>query len=395
LGLAVSLLGLSLVFVAGASGAGLPDGRVVELVSTSGNVGEPYQPDSPLSFLVVGVEPSEHPFQAAQNGEAVTYIGEPPASGGSGETGPAEGNQWLATRTAEGWKTQVITPPLRNVEFPAYQAFSADLSSAIFQGGGEPLVPGVPVGCRSLYSRSTATGTYHALFTNSEAPEESEPTNLCGRPLFAGASEHESDVIFQSAAALTPAAEEATELPPGRTGHADVGQVAGEPCMFGCNLYDAKEGHLQQVNVLEGKPVSNASFGGYPGEYEPSFTDLSNVISADGSRIFWTDTQPGLDFEHVFVFEDGASNVQVSGAGAAKYWTATPDGNLALYTEAGSLWQFDTHANTREQLTSEGAGVLGVIGTNQTGEDASYIYFVAEGALAGNENTEHENRRRR
>jgi hypothetical protein len=379
-------LGLSLVFVAGASGAGLPDGRVVELVSTSGNVGEVYEPASTLN---IGLELSEHPFEAAEDGEAVTYVGEPPATGGTGETGPAAGNQWLATRTAEGWKTQAITPPLRSAESPAYQAFSPDLESAIFQGGGEPLASGVPIGCRSLYSRSTATSTYSALFTNSEAPE-SETTNLCGRPLFAGAAEHESDIIFQSEAALTSSAKEATELPPGRSLHSDVGALSGEPCMYGCNLYKAKDGHLQLVDELEGKPVSSAVFGGYPGEQTPSFPDLSNVISSDGSRIFWTDTQPGLDFEHVFVFEEEASNVQVSGAEAAKYWTATPDGRLALYTEAGSLWQFDTRTNTREPLTGEGAGVLGVIGTNQTGEDASYIYFVAEGVLAGNENGEGE-----
>jgi hypothetical protein len=375
--------------VPGSSGPALPDGRVYELVSTAGNVGEPYQPASPLGFETIGVESSEHPFEAAQDGEAVTYVGEPPALGGTGETGPGEGNQWLAVRTPTAWTTDVITPALRNVEFPAYQAFSSDLTSGIFQGGGEPLVPGISTGCRSLYSRSTASGAYSALFTNSEAPVEGESPSPCGRPLFAGASKDESEVIFQSEAALTPTAEEAVELPPGHARHGGAGgDESGAPCVFGCNLYSAAKGHLQPVNVLEGKSVPNANFGGYPGE--SGFPDLSNAISADGSRIFWTDTQPGPDFEHVFVLEDGENNVQVSGAEAAEYWTATPDGTIALYTEAGVLWQFNTHTNTREALTSESAAVLGVIGTNQTGEDAGYVYFVAEGVLAGNENAEHE-----
>jgi hypothetical protein len=373
--------------VLGSSGPALPDGRVYELVSTLGNVGELYQPASPLGEVSPLV--SEHPFEAAQDGDAVSYVGEPPLSGGTGETGSGEGNQWLAVRTPSGWVPQVITPALRNVEFPAYQAFAPNLQSAIFQGGAsEPLAPGVAVGCRSLYSRDTAAGTYRALFTSSEAPEGGEATELCGRPLYAGTSEHESDTIFQSEAALTPSAEEATELPPGHEKHTGTGEESGVPCMFGCNLYDAKAGHLQLVNMLEGKAVPNATFGGYPGE--EGLPDLSNAISEDGSRVFWTDTQPGADFEHVFAFEDRANNVRVSGAGPAKYWTATPDGHFVLYTEAGELWKFDTHTNTREQLTSEEAGVLGVIGTNQTGEDANYIYFVALNALAGNENAEGE-----
>jgi hypothetical protein len=375
--------------VSGSSGPALPDGRAYELVSTFGEIGEPYKPSSPLSFLEIGVESSEHPFEAAEDGEAVTYVGEPPATGGTGETGPGEGNQWLATRSTTGWVPQVITPALRNVEFPAYQAFAPDLSRGIFQGGGgEPLTPEVETGCRSLYSRATNTGKYRAFFNAEEAPGGAEPTNLCGRPLFAGSSANESHVIFQSNAALTEAATRATEKPPGHEAHSEMGGTSGEPCMFGCNLYDAAEGHLHLVNVLEGKPIPNASFGGYPGDH--GFTDLSNVISADGSRIFWTDTEPGADFEHVFVLEDGTSNVQLSGAGPAEYWTATPDGAVALYTEEGTLWRFDTGTNTRESLTTKGAGVLGVVGINQLGEDASYIYFVATGALAGNENANEE-----
>jgi hypothetical protein len=368
--------------------AGLPDGRVVELVSTSGNVGEPYQPASSLSGETIGVEESEHPFQAAEDGEAVTYVGEPAATGGTGETGPGGGNQWLATRAAEGWKTQVITPTLRSVEEPAYQAFAADLSNGIFGGGEEPLTPDVAVGCRSLYSRATTSGAYRALFTASGVPPGGGPFNICGKPLLAGASEDESHVIFQSEAALVEGAEEVMELPPGYGAHSQRGIASGEPCMFGCNLYDVTEGHLHLVNVLEGKPVPNATFGGYPGA--KGLTDLSNTISADGSRIFWTDTQPGPDFEHVYVLKDGASTVQVSGAGPAKYWTATPDGRYALYTEAGELWRFDTNTDARERLTAEGAGVLGVIGTNQTGEDTAYVYFVATGVLAANENAEKE-----
>jgi hypothetical protein len=373
--------------------AGLPDGRAYELVSTSGNFGEPYQPNSPLSFERVGVESSSLPFAAAEDGNSVGYIGEPPATGGSGETGPGEGNQWLASRTETGWTTTAITPVLHHSEFPAYQTFSGDLSVGIFMGGEQPLAPGVPAGCRMLYARD-ANGAYRALFSTLELPEE-VTFNLCGHPLFAGASEHESRVVFQSEAALAKPAKEA-ELPPNHFSHSETGEETGEPCMFGCNLYESETGHLTLVSVLEGHPVPNATFGGYSSE-ENTYTDLSNVISRDGSRIFWTDTQEGEKFEHIYVFENEVGNVQVSGTGPAQYWTATPDGRYAYYTEEGELWRFDTTPGApepRKRLTAEGAGVLGVVGTNQTGEDGAYVYFVADGvALAANKNAEGETAR--
>jgi hypothetical protein len=197
--------------------------------------------------------------------------------------------------------------------------------------------------------------------------------------MYAGASRDGSQVIFQSEAALTAGAQEATEVPPGHENHSETGGETGVPCMFGCNLYESVGGQLRLVNVLEGKQVPSATFGGYA-EGEEEFTDFSSAISADGSRVFWTDTLAGSeDFEHVYVQEDGTGTVPVS-LGAAEFWTATPDGRYAFYTEGGELWRFDTTpgvSEPRERL-AEGAGsVLGVVGTNQSGEDGAYVYFVA------------------
>jgi hypothetical protein len=211
--------------------------------------------------------------------------------------------------------------------------------------------------------------------------------------MYVGASQDGSQVIFQSEAALTKGAQEATEVPSGHSGHNEGGAPYGEPCMFGCNLYESVGGQLRLVNVLEGSPVPSATFGGYA-EGEHALTDFSNAISTDGSRIFWTDTQTGAGFGHVYVLEDGSRNVLVSGAAAAEFWTATPDGRYAFYTEGSELWRFDTTPGALEprvRLTAEGAGVLGVVGTNQTGEDGAYVYFVADGvALTENKNAEGE-----
>jgi hypothetical protein len=155
-------------------------------------------------------------------------------------------------------------------------------------------------------------------------------------------------------------------------------------------LYESVDGKLVNINVLEGEPVPGANFGGFStiNNELPSF---SNAISSDGSRIFWTDTQPGANLEHIYVFENGTHNVPVS-AGPAEYWTATPDGRYAFYTEGGALWRFNTEpgvAEPREELTTSAAEVQGVIGTNQVGkngvqgeEDGEYVYFVANEALA-------------
>jgi hypothetical protein len=375
------------------SWAALPDGRVDELVSTSGPVGEPYYPASPYLQLQTELLWSNHPFQASEDGEAVTYVGEPPSTGGTGEVGPDLGNQWLARRTAHGWETAGISPEAGDVAISnplaPFEAFSPDLSTAILRGRqqGAPFTPEVPAGCHGLYARDTGNGELRALVTLREAPAG---TTECGKPLFAGESDDASKVIFQSEAALTPIATEATTFPPTYELHGiESGEQYGDGCMFGCNLYEASAGHLLHVSVLpDGEAAPSATFGGHPGLREgadghdnPRADDFSNAISSDGSRIFWTDTQEGSNFEHVFVLENETHPVQVSGSAAAEYWTATPDGRYAYYTEAGQLWQFDTATNTRTSITPEHAGVQGVIGSNQTGEDGGYLYFVADAAL--------------
>jgi hypothetical protein len=184
-------------------------------------------------------------------------------------------------------------------------------------------------------------------------------------------------VIFQSEAALTADSEAASEVPEGHEKH---GRPLVEGCLFGCNLYLADAGHLVSVNVLNGVPVPSATFGG--SGHTAEAPDFNHAISSDGSRIFWTSTQPGTSMEHVYVFENGATNVAVSGAEPAEYWGASPDGHYAFYTEAGRLWRFDTDTNSRVALTPEGAKVRGVVGLNEVGEDGGYVYFVAEGVLA-------------
>lgn len=358
----------------GASVSTLPDGRVYELASPAGHV-DVYEPFS----LIDGTTNqnslySGRPFRASADGNAVAYVAEPASSGGSGSQGEGSGDEYLAMRTPQGWTTSDIIPSGGSLG-TEYVAFSNDLSVGIV--GGLEKAGAAP--CNKFYAR-TGDGLLHPFFT--EQPSAASCDGLYSTPSFDGASADYSHLLYENQAALTPGAKEA-----------DPGQY---------NLYDSVDGHLRLVNVLPGgEPDPNAMFGGPDntvGEKNsaPGFT---NAISRNGSRIFWTD----LNTDRLYMRMDGTVTVSVSG-GAAEFWTATPDGRYVLYTEgqgsASRLWRFavDTFeeskkpeaqalADAREALTGEGAGVRGVIGVNETGEDGGYVYFVADGILARNENS--------
>jgi len=370
---------------AGAAASTLPDERVYELVSTTGKFGEVYSPD--LINSSPGLITSRRLVQASADGDAVAYVGGAAAAGGNGATAPGGGNEWLAKRTAEGWLASDITVP-QTGEGAYFESFSSDLTSWLlrWEPSGErpfqPLTPRAPGECQLVPYWHQNGGSYEPLITATKSHEHGRLA--CGEPEFAGASAEDSQILFQSQAALTEEAEEAEEP---SEGHSAAGN--GEKCSFNCNLYDSTRGRLGLVNLLpNGETPPSATFGGTSPSYgNPA--DFSNVISADGSRIFWTDTQPGPNMEHIYLRENGTSTAPVS-AGAAKFWTATPDGHYAFYTEEERLFRFDVDTHTREALAVEGlshenAGVQGVIGTNQTGEDGAYVYLVATGVLAANE----------
>jgi len=358
--------------------AELPDCRAFEQVSPSSGQ-EVYIPTGSHFYIAEEDINTERPFRVAADGTAVAYIADPDSSaeGGSGSTGFGSGNQYLAKRTEAGWSAANIQP-LDTSLATTYQAFSDDLSLGILSTvRADPLLtPDAVEKCRDLYSRASADGEYHALFTETQTP------GFCGEepePLFAGASADHSHLLFQTGAPLTPDAEEA----PGE-GHD--------------NLYDSTGGSLRLVNVLPGaspEPDPNATFGA-PDEGEARF-DFSNVVSADGSRVFWTDLSTGIVYLRLNGAQeqsalDGsgecteaakACTVPVS-TGEARFWTATPDGRYAYYTENGELWRYDSENETRQVLAGPGSEVQGVIGVNEAGEAGAYLYFVADGVLASN-----------
>ncbi len=366
----------------------LPDGRVYEMVTPTANQdANVYVPFVFRSELEEGV-PTRLPFQAAGDGGAVVYAGDPTSSG-SGSSGEGRGNEYLAVRSvAGGWQQQNIQPP--GYKVPTYQAFSSDLSVGVLNScepGLPVLVPGAPGdGYNVLYVRDNSDARYRALFTTTptdRSPEEFgafdiESYNECGsrglenaveQVAYAGSSGDLGHLLFEANGALT-------------AGAPDGGQRAN-------NLYDSVVGQLHLVNVLPaahpgepGVPVANATFGAPP-MVAPRIPDFSHVISSDGSRIFWTD----IENNDLYMRENDATTRLVSEGG--RFWTATTDGSKVFLTRAkdgnldkeGDLEEYDTATATTTDLTPEGPAhehVQGVVGTSENGE---YVYYVASNEL--------------
>lgn len=350
--------------------SGLPDGRGYEKVSPNDNGnGNTYQP-LPIVLSTSEGGYTELPFEAAPDGNAVTYVGDPPESGGIGNEGGGAGNQYLATRAAGGggWTVTDIDPPSSNTtNRPHYEAFSPNLSSG-FLVTNDPPPNGVngPAGFNTIYKQDLGTGAYEPLFTAippHRAPEEffaaEIPSNSpVAAAAYAGSSTDLKASIFMVNDTLTSSA------------------VDGGPGEN--NLYETRDGALELVNVLpDGSTEPNAVFGGMPGS-EPAYNapSFERVISEDGKRVFWTDLSTG----NLYLREDGTRTVQVDASvgGGGRFWTATPDGSEALFSKGGDVYKYEVdNAQTTDLIP--GGGVQGIVATTA---DLSYVYFVAQAALA-------------
>ncbi len=366
----------------------LPNCRAYELVSSPTASGDVYVPNQGTTNEVLK---SNKAARAAASGEGVVYLADPSSSGGNGLQGNGLGNQWLASRGDSGWSTDVITPAAsQGTNASGYVAFSEDLSRQIVYNPGRNTATGIiptlgegaPSDCRVLYAHEGTNDEsgFRPLFTETQE-HQAGPYEDCGNPFFAGSNSGTESVpagavsVFQTEAALTPGAKPA------------VGPILGdigEECARSCNLYASTPAGLRLIDLLpSNEQAPGAVFGG-PAPEGGYYSDFDNAISADGTRAFWTNTATGKIYARENVGGSDEKTVQIS-VGAAQYWTATPDGRYVYYTESGGLYRFNLEAEAghqREALVPTSAGVQGVIGVNEAGEDGAYVYFVAEGQLA-------------
>jgi hypothetical protein len=349
----------------------LPDGRRYEKVSPNNNADGNVVTPAPPDLATTAGDYTRLPFVAAADGSALAYVADPSESGGTGHEGAGGGNEYLSQRLpGGGWTAKNIEPESAEVgEVPVYQGFTKNLTVGFLTANGQqPLAAGAPGGGYKVpYKRTFSTGVFEALLISkppNRGPEEfAAPTISTGgkkrQPAYAGSSADLSHVLFMANDALTPNA-------------VDGGQ--GEN-----NLYDSQDGALTLVNVLpDGSAEANATFGGptLPSDEPEDGPSLSHDISEDGQRIFWTD----LNNHDLYLREGGSRTVQVdAGAGGGgTFWTATPDGSKVLFTKGGDLYEYDVENGQTTDLVP-GGEVQGIVGTS---EDLSYIYFVADAALA-------------
>ena len=376
------------VFRTGPS-ASLPDCRAFEMVSPVDKDGQDaYVTEEEFSY---GGEPTP-PSQSAIDGSKVAFTSRR-AFGDQPSAPPYSVN--LARRGAGGWATEGINPPwedgfLPEEAEPGYLAFSADLSTSWVRPlDGLPLAPGATAGLQNLYRRDNATGAYTAINVG-------EPTVSAWLPEFGGSSEDGSYVLFGERDKLAPEA-----LPPAAV-HPGYRQ-----------FYIWHEGELHAVGILPNgetfeKENQAGALGGHFQNSSGSQNNARNVISDDGSRVFWTAIESngaGQIYmrEHAeqgvvageCVEPGKACTIPVSGSvssAPAKYWTAAPDGSKALFSFVGStglttgaLYLFDVDTETPTQIAASALGVAGA------SDDLSIVYFasklgLAAGATAGKPN---------
>jgi hypothetical protein len=338
-------------------GAALPDCRAYEQVS-------------PVEKSYADALGAVTSVRGAPSGGAVTFdsLGPYPL-GGSGEGAPQIFTAYLGVRSAEAWPTRNLEPAVDTGGLGAVVGVTEDLRFAfVLSNNRPPLVAGAGAveGRQAVYLRDNGTGTYRLLFQAGAG----EPASF----FLVAAAAGDTRIFFESRNRLLD------EAPAGVR-----------------NLYEWHEEVLSLVDVL---PGGAAAAGGAAGAHGPgaaeeivelpdhSFGRVSyfvrSAVSEDGSRAAFTDLGTGRIYlrEPRAGGSGGGETLEVS-AGPAAWQAATPDDSQTFYIEGGVLYRFDAEgeqAGQRVALTPGGGEAQGVLGLAR---DGAYVYFAADGGVAG------------
>lgn len=367
------------------SGASLPDCRAYELVSPVDKAeGEVIKLNS--SGSVAGLD------QAATDGERMTYASYRPF--GDAASSPY-GSQYLASRGPGGWSTHSISPPREGLSFYSlakyqsqYKAFSEDLCEGwLLQDVNVMLSPDAIPGYPNFYRRENCgTESYEALSTvepPNQEPEKYDVSNGIYTFNVGGSSADGTHTFLRANAALT---ENASDV-----------EIGGEPIF---QVYESSpNGEPVLVSVLpSGTPAPiDSSVGVFQTLlYMEDFlrANLNNAVSEDGERVYWTASatkSTGSLYLRVnplgsqaagtgcAAAEPGEACTIAISAGPARFWTASPDGEKAIYGNIdGSgevLYEFDAEEEDSDLIAKKIRGVAG------WSEDAERLYLVSEEAL--------------
>ncbi|MGN6255554.1 MAG: TolB family protein [Solirubrobacterales bacterium] len=300
--------------------------------------------------------------QSATDGDAIGYAS---FSSFADALGSELFTSYISTRSSTGWSTHAISPPAaqpsRLIEPPPFRAFAPDLSASVLEWKEPLLTPEAPPEYTSLYLRH-ADGSYR-LLTETTPPNRS-PDSYFAR--FAGATPDLSHVVFEADDALLP------EAPAEAT-----------------SVYEWSPAGLRLASVLPSGEAAPEAQAGSPGA-----GDYSEVISADGSRVFWTAEG------QLYVREGGVRTVQLNasrrevslGDGSADLLAISADGSTAFFSDAtsltdapddhGGLYEYDLDSESLRLLTPDPGGEPHIEGMLGASEDGSLAYFVSSAVLA-------------
>jgi hypothetical protein len=363
----------------------LPDGRAWEMVSPPDKHGAALEG---IGFIR-GAD-----IQAAADGSALAYIAHAPI------VAEPQGNrsiaiaEILAKRTAAGWSSLDVTTPNEAVAgglghgANEYRVFSPDLSVGLVEpDGATPLSPQATE--RTPYRRES-NGEYTPLVTAGNVPSG---TKFGGEVEFSGASTDLSHIVVSSLQPLT----EGVAAPP--EGSSDA------------NLFEWFGGSLRLVSVMpNGKAASEEGLNAGLG-LSNGYNNVRHAVSDDGSRVVWTASSAALAALYVrdvakgeTVRVDAVQPGARGGGGTPTFDVVSSDGSKVFFTDDSRLTADSTAGSIKPDLymcevgvvagklacglkdltvdhnVGESAGVRGVV--IAASKDGRYVYFVADGVLA-------------
>jgi hypothetical protein len=399
--------------------AALPDCRAYELVSSGAQpffetFGE--EGKIRLGKPVVGAEKGTFASESSSASGLVFFSTFAPP--GSTTDGPF----YMVSRGPGGWsKPESLIPPqqteISNTCLPYMIDWSPNLersvladgftSSASTCGADEPeIVPGEPRGAQNLFLRDTSTGAYQLI-------DQTPLSGASSTAFYQGGSRDLGLVAFSEGAKLTP---EAPAVDPKLNSSVDYYVWAG-------GNSDRLLTILPNGEATKGAIANAAVFG----VTELKSATFTHVIAPNGDRVEFTAegdlysrVNPGAaqsafdgagacdESSKACTVQVDASQVGPGGGGGVFEGSAGEGGELVLFSDesrltsdstaaAGEpdLYEYDFSKPAGERLTDltvdsnagEHANVLGYLGDNETGSPGDYLYFVATGVLASNENS--------
>ncbi len=392
----------------------LPGCRAYELVSPAGVV--PQLAEVTAAKNALSIEGA----RVAGGGESASFYSFYPAWGSIKPDGT-----YLAKRGPDGWQGEQVLPPLSPSARTGCRPtvlFSSELTAAVLSDGHAPLgqlpycghnepsiteEPGPGFRAepemeehQNIFLRESFEGVPSYRLVN-QTPVTTQP----GDAYLQAASRNLTHIVFGEDARLTPeapAAGEALYL----WDHGVVRLVSVLPSGQGV------EGYIADPSGDTGSQLGRAKEAA-----EAGAAIYANAISSDGSRIFFKaegdlfvrlnaeDPQSPLGAKGECTVAADACTVQIdesqaSGGtgGGGIFLAATSDGAHVLFMDEASakltestisgsgenLYEYEIASKRLTDLTAvRKANLLGFSGFGEASESGSYLYFVAEGALAG------------